>query len=83
MEYLYKRVALARDIAERGLKAGDVATVVEKLPATAESGGEPGLVLEFFNAIGETEAVVVLPESAVQPLAANEILHIRRLARAV
>lgn len=76
---LYQRVALTRDIPEHGLHKGDVAVIVEYLPATPESGGEEGYALEVFNAIGETIAVVMVPASAVKPLTENEILQVRPL----
>ena len=44
------------------------------------SGGETGCVLEVFNALGESIAVVAVPLSAVEPLAADEIFAVRRLA---
>lgn len=77
---LFSEVALTRDLPEQRLCRGDVATVVEKLPATEASGGEEGYALEVFNAIGETIAVVTVPVSAVQPLQADEVLSVRPLA---
>lgn len=76
---LYSEVALARDLPDEGLCRGDVATVIEKLPATAASGGEEGYLLEVFNAVGETIAVVTVPVSAVEPLRAGEVLSVRLL----
>ncbi len=77
---LFSEVALTRDLPEQRLCRGDVATVVEKLPATEASGGEEGYVLEVFNAIGETIAVVTVPVSAVRPLHAGEVLTVRPFA---
>jgi hypothetical protein len=74
---LFSEVALARDVPEEGLCRGDIATVVEKLPGTEASGGEDGYILEVFNAIGETIAVVTVPVSAVEPLRASEVLSVR------
>jgi hypothetical protein len=74
---MFSEVALARDLPDQGLRRGDVATVVEKLPATEASRGEAGYVLEVFNAIGETIAVVAVPVSAVEPLRAGEVLSVR------
>ena len=74
---LYQRVALTRDMPEHQLYTGDVAVVVDYLPETATSGGEAGYALEVFNAIGETIAVVMVPESAVKPLTENDILQVR------
>ncbi len=76
---LFSEVALARDIPEERLRRGDVATVVEKLPGTQASGGEEGYILEVFNAIGETIAVVTVPVSAVEPLRPSEVLSVRPL----
>ncbi len=76
---LYSQIALARDLAADGLRRGDVATVVEMLPATSASGGEAGCILEVANAIGETIAVVTVPLSAVEPLRASEVLSVRPL----
>ena len=75
---LYERVALTVDIADQGLRKGDVATIVEYLPAID---GEDGYALEVFNAIGETLAVITVPESAVEPLTADRIPSVRPLAK--
>jgi hypothetical protein len=75
---LFKRVALKVDIPEKGLRKGDVATIVEHLPAKK---GEDGYALEVFNAIGDTIAVITVPESAVEPLTADKIPSVRPLAK--
>lgn len=77
---LYSEVVLARNIAEYNLKIGDVATLVDLVPHP--QGGEAGCVLEIFNAIGESIAVVAVPVSAIKPLEANEILTTRSLKQA-
>lgn len=77
---LYQRVALRRDLPHQGLKAGDVALLVDTVPHP--EGGEDGCVLEVFNALGESIAVVTIPESDVQGLQADEILAVRHLAKA-
>ena len=78
MKYeLFSRVALRAAIAKHKLQAGDVATIVEHHPG--RPGQEPGYTLEVFNAVGETIAVVTLRESEIEPLAVNEVLHVRRL----
>jgi len=59
---LFKQVALARDVAEDGLKKGDVATVVDYHPVPD---GEDGYSLEVFNAVGDTIVVTVVAESAI------------------
>ncbi len=74
---LYQRVALLRDVPEHRLKKGDVATLVDYVPHPG--GGEDGYVLEVFNAIGESIAVIAVPMSAVVPLRPDEILSVRLL----
>jgi hypothetical protein len=75
---LFKRVALKIDIPDQGLRKGDVATIVEHLPA---KNGEDGYALEVFNAVGETIAVLTVPESAIEPLTADKIPSVRPLAK--
>ena len=77
---LFQEVALTHDLPEHQLKAGDVATLVAFVPHP--SGGEDGCVLEVFNAVGESIAVVTVPISAVEALSADEILTVRSLALA-
>ena len=74
---LFQQVALAKDIPEKKLRRGDVATVVDYHPT---SGGEAGYSIEVFNAVGDTIAVTVVPESFLQDLTSDEILHVRSLA---
>ncbi|HJY81629.1 MAG TPA: DUF4926 domain-containing protein [Candidatus Binatia bacterium] len=71
---------MARDLPEKRLQCGDLATIVDCHPA---SEGEPGYSVEIFNAVGETIAVTVVPESFLQELTAGEIMHIRSLIEAV
>jgi len=61
---LYNDVILTRDVAEHGLRAGDVGTVVEqhRVPGLAED----GYSVEFFDMTGNTVAVVTLPASALR-----------------
>jgi hypothetical protein len=80
MKYeLFQQVALARDLPEKRLQRGDMATIVDRHPA---DGGEPGYSIEVFNALGETITVTVVAESCLQPLTANDIMHVRPLAEA-
>lgn len=74
---LYKKVVLTRDIPEENLQAGDLATLVDFIPHPR--GKEPGCALEVFNAVGDTIAVVIVPQSSVKPLSANQILTARSL----
>ena len=74
---LYEEVVLLKDIADKGLLKGDVATIVDHHPV---SEGEDGYSLEVFNALGETLIVITLPESAIAPLTANDVFTVRVLA---
>jgi len=74
---LYQNVALNRDINEHRLMKGDIAVLVDYVPHPA--GGEDGCVLEIFNAVGESLAVVTVKESDVEPLQADEVLAVRTL----
>jgi Domain of unknown function (DUF4926) len=77
---LYKEMALKRDVPGRPLRAGDVGTVVEILPHP--TGGPRGVVLEIFNAVGESIAVVTVPETDLEPLTADEVFRVRSLSKA-
>jgi len=74
----FQQVALAKDIPEKKLRRGDLATVVDHHPARD---GEPGYSIEVFNAVGDTIVVTVVSESFLQELTPGEILHVRSLAR--
>jgi len=76
---LYSRVALAVDVPAESLRRGDVATVVEH-HASPALGLEPGYSVEVFNAVGETRAVLTLPESSFEALRRDEVLTVRSLA---
>jgi hypothetical protein len=73
----FQQVALAKDIPEKKLCRGDLATIVDIHP---KDGGEVGYSIEIFNALGETITVTTVPESLLEELTANEILHARSLA---
>lgn len=73
---LYTRVMLTRDIPEARLKAGDTAMYIEYLPSTS---GEAGAILEVFNAVGESIAVVTVPISAIEQLQAHHVPSARLL----
>jgi len=77
---LYEQVVLRRDVPADGLKAGDVATLVDLVPGPAA--GSQGAVLEVFNALGQTLCVTSVSVDDVEPLQENEIFSVRRLARA-
>jgi hypothetical protein len=77
---LYEEVSLRRDVPEEGLKAGDVATLVDIVPGPP--GRPQGAVLEVFNALGHTVCVTSVSVEDVEPLREDEVLAVRRLARA-
>ena len=78
---LFTKIALRSDIPRHKLRSGDIATIVEHHPGSP--GQEPGYSLEIFNALGETLAVVTVPESQIEPLNSKEVLHVRRLEEAI
>ena len=43
------------------------------------SGGEEGAILEIFNAIGESMAVITVPLSAIAPLPPDQMPAVRPL----
>ena len=61
---LYNEVIVTRDIAERGLRSGDVGTVVERHVVTGVA--EEGYSVEFFDMTGNTVAVVTVAASALR-----------------
>ena len=77
---LYQEVALTRDLLEYQFRAGDIATLIDFV--SHPTSGEEGCVLEVFNAVGESIAVVAVPVSAVEALRADKILTVRSLAQA-
>lgn len=72
---LYEEVAITRNIPKESLKQCDVAVVVEYVPHP--TGEEEGAILEIFNAIGESVAVVTVPVSAIKSLRADQVLMVR------
>ena len=75
---LFNRVALKIAVPAQGLRAGDVAMLVDFVDHP--SGGTRGCVLEVFNALEESIAVVTVPETAIEQLRADEILAVRPFA---
>lgn len=73
---LFTEVVLQRDIPERKLQKGDVATIVEH-HSSAHS--EDGYTLEVYNALGETIDIVTVPESTIESLKESEIFSVRSL----
>ena len=75
---LYDRVALRMPFPQYGLRAGDVATLLDFVEHP--SSGPRGCVLELFNALGDSIAVVTVPDDAIEPLRADEVLSVRPMA---
>ncbi len=67
---LYKDAILTVDLAEEGLRAGDVGTVVERHQVAEVA--EVGYSMEFYDMTGHTVAVVTVPASNLrQPTSAD------------
>jgi hypothetical protein len=80
MKYkLFEEIALNKDVPGKDLKKGDVATIVEYHPV---KDGEDGYSLEIFNVLGDTIAVITVPESSIEPLMENEVFSVRSLIAA-
>lgn len=80
MKYkLFEEIVLNKDIPEKNLKKGDVATIVEHHPVAE---GEDGYSLEIFNVLGDTVAVIAVPESTIEPLTKDEVFSVRPLVAA-
>lgn len=71
---LFETVALAKDIPEHGLWAGDVGAIVEIYDAT-------GIEVEFIEASGHTRAVLTLSTADVRKLDPDEVLTARSASR--
>lgn len=69
-------VVLTVDLAEEGLKAGDIGTAVH-----IHQGGA-GYEVEFMTLAGETLAVATLLSSQIRPIARRDVAHVRELAAA-
>ena len=65
-------VVLEEDLPAHGLKMGDLGTVVEVY-------AEDALEVEFVTASGRTQALVVVPPSAVRQVGDNDLVAVRRL----
>jgi hypothetical protein len=76
----YEQVVLRVDLPEDGLKKGDVATLVDLVPGPPGTG--EGAVIEVFNALGQSICVTSVRAVDVEPLSADEVWAVRRLARA-
>ncbi|MGE5341100.1 MAG: DUF4926 domain-containing protein [Candidatus Omnitrophota bacterium] len=80
MKYkLFAEIVLSEDIPGKNFRKGDIATIVDYHPVTD---GEDGYSLEIFNAVGDTIAVITVPESAIEPLNETEVISVRPLVAA-
>ena len=68
------RVVLTEPLRERGLRAGDIGTVVD-----VYADGE-GFEVEFCTLTGETVAVATLEAGQVRPVQEGELPTARRIA---
>jgi hypothetical protein len=66
-------VVLAHDIAEHGLRAGDLGTVVEIYP-------KHGLEVEFVTGSGVTQALLTLTDQDIRKIDSLDLPSTRRLA---
>lgn len=66
-------VVLTEDIADAGLKAGDIGTVVH-----VHDGG-CGYEVEIMTMTGETVAAVTLGHGAVRAIQPRDVAHVREL----
>lgn len=70
----HDRVVLTAELAEFGLQAGDVGTVVHVYR------GRKAMEVEFLALDGETIAIQTLPASKVRSVSRREITHARSVA---
>ena len=71
---LLETVVLTRDVAEHGLKAGDLGAVVQLYDST-------GVEVEFVTAAGDTQAVVSLQLADVRHVESTDLIAVRQLNR--
>lgn len=69
-------VALAKDLPDHALKAGDVGTVVH-----VHRGGA-AFEVEFVTRGGRTVAVLTLEPADIRPIGPDDIHHVRRVSTA-
>ena len=71
---LYTRAVLTRDVPTDRLKKGDVVRVIDYLDDP-----EPGYALEVFDALGNTVAVLGVPENYLEAIREGELLQVRQM----
>ena len=70
----HEMVVLTEDVADVGLEAGDIGTVVH-----VHKGGA-GYEVEIMTLAGETVAVVTLRPAQVRSIQPRDVAHVRELA---
>ena len=73
---LFKEVVLLRDIPEKKLRKGDVATIIEYHPV---DDSVDGYTLEVFNVLGDTISIITVSENDIESLREDEIFNARTL----
>lgn len=68
-------VVLTKDVAEAGLKRGDIGAVVYCYE------GAGAFEVEFVTGGGTTIGVLTLQEGDIRPMGGKEVLHARELAQ--
>lgn len=76
---LYTDVALTRDLPAHDLRRGDVVRLIDR---HVGPDGKEGFSIEVFNAVGDTVAVTVVDEDAIEALKSDEVLSVRRIKSA-
>jgi hypothetical protein len=76
---LYKVFVMARGVPEHHLKSGEIMKPLEYHLAPDHTEGHSA---EVFNVLGDTVAVIAVPDSALEPLHEDEVLCARVLAAA-
>ena len=77
---LHEQVALRCDLPLHGIRSGDVVTLLDYVPHP--DGKREGCIVEVFNAVGDSIAVVTVEAGDIESLKPNEVLTVRRLAQA-
>jgi hypothetical protein len=73
---LYTDMSLGADLPEQNLRTGDMVKLVDHHVAPD---GQEGYSVEVLNALGDTIAVTIVPESVLRPLTAEDVLSVRPL----
>ena len=71
---LLDTVVLTRDLPRHNLRAGDLGAIVQLY-------GPDALEVEFVTAAGRTQALVTLKQADVRPVADDDLVSVRSLAK--